>query len=98
MALVAKPSSLDVLVVDDSIQHKPSTSQVTKTSDDRKKEAKETKARTERLYNQLDEVKARKVEQDRKDEYARNRDKAKEYEKVLFRTCLMSMPRLPLKC
>ena len=35
-----------------------------------------------RLYNQLDEVKLRKEEEDRKAAYALNREKRKEYEKV----------------
>ncbi|XP_070537588.1 DNA ligase 1-like [Ptychodera flava] len=53
----------------------------TKTSSDRKKDEIEMKQRNLRLYNQLEEVKERKVLEERKDSYAQNREKAKEFQK-----------------
>ncbi|KAG8453030.1 hypothetical protein GDO86_004735 [Hymenochirus boettgeri] len=51
------------------------------TPEERKLSEIEMHQRTIRLYNQLDEVKNRKEEQFRKEHYARNREKAKEFKK-----------------
>ena len=55
---------------------------VNRTQADRKKEETHNKARTERLYSRLEEVQKRKVELDRKEQYTKNREKAKEFEQV----------------
>ncbi|XP_072033360.1 uncharacterized protein [Amphiura filiformis] len=55
----------------------------TTTMADRKAAEKEMYKRTGRLYNQLDEVKKKKVETDRKEHYAANRQKRKEFEQKL---------------
>ncbi|KAL7983255.1 hypothetical protein Chor_000131 [Crotalus horridus] len=48
---------------------------------DRKMAAAQMQQRTSRLYNNLAEVKNRKEEKDRKESYARNRERAKEFHK-----------------
>ncbi|KAM3837315.1 centrosomal protein of 295 kDa isoform 2-T2 [Vipera latastei] len=48
---------------------------------DRKAAAAQMQQRTSRLYNNLAEVKNRKEEKDRKENYARNRERAKEFQK-----------------
>ncbi|XP_039194045.1 centrosomal protein of 295 kDa isoform X1 [Crotalus tigris] len=48
---------------------------------DRKVAAEQMQQRTSRLYNNLAEVKNRKEEKDRKENYARNRERAKEFHK-----------------
>ncbi|XP_015683707.2 centrosomal protein of 295 kDa, partial [Protobothrops mucrosquamatus] len=48
---------------------------------DRKVAAAQMQQRTSRLYNNLAEVKNRKEEKDRKENYARNRERAKEFHK-----------------
>ncbi|NWJ05954.1 CE295 protein, partial [Crypturellus undulatus] len=49
--------------------------------EDRKAAAVEMHQRTSRLYNQLTEVKIRKEERTRQETYAKNREKAKEFQK-----------------
>ncbi|KAG8137000.1 hypothetical protein E2320_005552 [Naja naja] len=48
---------------------------------DRKAAAAQMQQRTSRLYNNLAEVKNRKEEKDRKENYAKNRERAKEFQK-----------------
>ncbi|XP_054830698.1 centrosomal protein of 295 kDa isoform X2 [Eublepharis macularius] len=49
--------------------------------EDRKKAEMEMQQRTSRLYNNLAEVKIRKEERERREIYAKNREKAKEFQK-----------------
>ncbi|NXM70921.1 CE295 protein, partial [Serilophus lunatus] len=49
--------------------------------EDRKSEEIEMHQRTARLYNQLEEVKIRKEEKARQESYAKNRERAKEFQK-----------------
>ncbi|NXF74384.1 CE295 protein, partial [Sclerurus mexicanus] len=51
---------------------------------DRKSEESEMHQRTSRLYNQLEEVKIRKEEKTRQETYAKNREKAKEFQKKML--------------
>ncbi|KAL4647116.1 centrosomal protein of 295 kDa isoform X1 [Arapaima gigas] len=51
------------------------------TPEQRKMEEAEMYQRTERLYNQLEEVRQRKEMKTRQESYARNREKAKEFQK-----------------
>ncbi|KFQ47303.1 Centrosomal protein KIAA1731, partial [Nestor notabilis] len=51
---------------------------------DRKSEESEMHQRTSRLYNQLAEVKMRKEEKTRQETYAKNREKAKEFQKKML--------------
>ncbi|XP_030328027.1 centrosomal protein of 295 kDa isoform X2 [Strigops habroptila] len=51
---------------------------------DRKSEETEMHQRTSRLYNQLAEVKMRKEEKTRQETYAKNREKAKEFQKKML--------------
>ncbi|NWX24618.1 CE295 protein, partial [Aegotheles bennettii] len=51
--------------------------------EDRKSAETEMHQRTSRLYNQLAEVKFRKEEKTRQETYAKNREKAKEFQKVI---------------
>ncbi|KAK2164399.1 hypothetical protein LSH36_64g02028 [Paralvinella palmiformis] len=55
------------------------TTVVERTSEQRKKDEREMKARTSRLYGRLEEVKQRKLEEERKRQYAENREKAKAF-------------------
>ncbi|XP_035184616.1 centrosomal protein of 295 kDa isoform X2 [Oxyura jamaicensis] len=50
--------------------------------EDRKAGEVEMHQRTSRLYNQLEEVKTRKEEKKRQETYAKNREKAKDFQKV----------------
>ncbi|XP_071411893.1 centrosomal protein of 295 kDa isoform X3 [Pithys albifrons albifrons] len=52
--------------------------------EDRKAEETEMHQRTSRLYNQLEEVKIRKEEKTRQETYAKNREKAKEFQKKML--------------
>ncbi|NXG13180.1 CE295 protein, partial [Grallaria varia] len=52
--------------------------------EDRKSEEIEMHQRTSRLYNQLEEVKMRKEEKKRQETYAKNREKAKEFQKKML--------------
>ncbi|NWR87455.1 CE295 protein, partial [Furnarius figulus] len=52
--------------------------------EDRKSEEIEMHQRTSRLYNQLEEVKIRKEEKTRQETYAKNREKAKEFQKKML--------------
>ncbi|KAJ8030839.1 hypothetical protein HOLleu_27371 [Holothuria leucospilota] len=54
-----------------------------KTSQDRKAAFKADKERTKRLYNQLEEVRQRKIQSERQKSYAENRQKRKEYEEKM---------------
>ncbi|NXA05277.1 CE295 protein, partial [Sapayoa aenigma] len=55
--------------------------------EDRKSGEIEMHKRTSRLYNQLEEVKIRKEEKARQESYAKNREKAKEFQKVSLLCC-----------
>ncbi|NXP23535.1 CE295 protein, partial [Scytalopus superciliaris] len=52
--------------------------------EDRKCEEMEMHQRTSRLYNQLEEVKIRKEKKRRQETYAKNREKAKEFQKKML--------------
>ncbi|XP_057242130.1 centrosomal protein of 295 kDa [Malurus melanocephalus] len=52
--------------------------------EDRKSAEIEMHQRTSRLYNQLEEVKNRKEEKTRQETYAKNREKAKEFQKKML--------------
>ncbi|NWI61020.1 CE295 protein, partial [Calyptomena viridis] len=52
--------------------------------EDRKSGEIEMHQRTSRLYNQLEEVKIRKEEKARQESYAKNREKAKEFQKKML--------------
>ncbi|NWI93729.1 CE295 protein, partial [Pitta sordida] len=52
--------------------------------EDRKAGETEMHQRTSRLYNQLEEVKIQKEEKARQDSYAKNREKAKEFQKKML--------------
>ncbi|NXK94648.1 CE295 protein, partial [Formicarius rufipectus] len=52
--------------------------------ENRKSEEIEMHQRTSRLYNQLEEVKIRKEEKARQETYAKNREKAKEFQKKML--------------
>ncbi|NWV17908.1 CE295 protein, partial [Origma solitaria] len=52
--------------------------------EDRKSGEIEMHQRTSRLYNQLEEVKIRKEEKTRQETYAKNREKAKEFQKKML--------------
>ncbi|KFQ69968.1 Centrosomal protein KIAA1731, partial [Phaethon lepturus] len=54
--------------------------------EDRKSGETEMQQRTSRLYNQLAEVKIRKEEKTRQEIYAKNREKAKEFQKKMLET------------
>ncbi|NXK22422.1 CE295 protein, partial [Arenaria interpres] len=53
-------------------------------AEDRKAGEMEMHPRTSRLYNQLAEVKSRKEEKTRQETYAKNREKAKEFQKKML--------------
>ncbi|NXW35557.1 CE295 protein, partial [Phaetusa simplex] len=55
--------------------------------EDRKSGEMEMHQRTSRLYNQLAEIKSRKEEKTRQETYAKNREKAKEFQKVSQLQC-----------
>lgn len=58
------------------------TNFVEHSSADRKKAEKDMLARTKRLYNQLEEVKVKNRELERKKHYAGNREKVRDYNQV----------------